>query len=615
MWPLGPSDLVSIENSSDMRVDIPDLDIPQVDTSASGDAISISAANLDAHGSFQPPTGSTAAVDDQPRQHEPKGGNDQWDHDGSGAIELPELQITQQFIDLLKSAALDKSGMQPEDIEDLRDPGKDYALVDPSPLLRSLRHFLNNSTASRKYYESMRAIERRYNPDDPILPFDQVKQRARWLSGVAPMEHDMCVNSCMAFTGPYETLEICTRCGEARYCPGTNKPQKRFTTIPIGPVIQSLYSSHDVADRMHYLERKLADNVERAGLNGGMLDIYDDAASGQALLDAWNKGDFKRGDIALQLSIDGPGAQLRPYRTSEGWFFIWVIHNLPPNMRYKKGFVVPGAIVPGPNKPWSIDSFMFPSLYHIASLQREGLNVYDAFLGNLVHSRPLVVFGTTDSPGSAYMSGMVGHSARYGCQLSCNMPSRHRTCDSHYYPAMNRPSDCPANGYCYPDISGHPTDLALKYSANLGFLLASSTPAEFRTRRLAVGISKQTIFSGLPSLPLSVPNMFMMDIMHLSVFSLPDLLVKLYTGKLDVYKPDDRSDWDWAIFYRNPALWHAHGKTVARAAPFIPSSFGRAAQARNHTKIDSGYSAWEFQQYVYGLCPTLLRHLLPQVLA
>ena len=38
------------------------------------------------------------------------------------------------------------------------------------------------------------------------------------------------------------------------YCPETNKPQKRFTTIPIGPVIQSLYSSHDVADRMHYLE-------------------------------------------------------------------------------------------------------------------------------------------------------------------------------------------------------------------------------------------------------------------------------------------------------------------------------------------------------------------------
>ena len=48
------------------------------------------------------------------------------------------------------------------------------------------------------------------------------------------------------------------------------------------------------------------DNVERLRLNGGtMLDFYDDTASGQALLDAWNAGDFKMRDVALQFSIDG----------------------------------------------------------------------------------------------------------------------------------------------------------------------------------------------------------------------------------------------------------------------------------------------------------------------
>ena len=30
--------------------------------------------------------------------------------------------------------------------------------------------------------------------------------------------------------------------------------------------------------------------------------------------------------------------------------FIWVVHNLPPDMHYKKVFVVPAAIVPGPKK-------------------------------------------------------------------------------------------------------------------------------------------------------------------------------------------------------------------------------------------------------------------------
>lgn len=84
-----------------------------------------------------------------------------------------------------------------------------------------------------------------------------------------------------------------------------------------------------------------------------MLDIYDDMASGQALLDAWNAGDLKKGDIALQFSIDS--ALLCADRPSEAWFFIWVFHNLPPNMQYKKVFVILGAIVPGPSKPWNID--------------------------------------------------------------------------------------------------------------------------------------------------------------------------------------------------------------------------------------------------------------------
>jgi hypothetical protein len=47
----------------------------------------------------------------------------------------------------------------------------------------------------------------------------------------------------------------------------------------------------------------------------------------------------------LQLSIDG--ALLRPNQLSKTWVFIWIIHNLPPELRYTKAFIIPGAIVPG----------------------------------------------------------------------------------------------------------------------------------------------------------------------------------------------------------------------------------------------------------------------------
>ena len=135
----------------------------------------------------------------------------------------------------------------------------------------------------------------------------------------------------------------------------------------------------------HDLEMKFTDNVEHAWPNGGMLDTCDDTASGQALLDTWCKGSLRQGGVALQFLIDS--AQLYADRCSEAWFcFIWVIHNLLPNIHYKNAFVIPGAIIPGPNKPWYIDLFMFPLLYHIVALQHEGLTVYDASLTSLVQS-------------------------------------------------------------------------------------------------------------------------------------------------------------------------------------------------------------------------------------
>jgi hypothetical protein len=509
-------------------------------------------------------------------------------------IHLPDLQTMQKFIEVLCVAVLDDSGMDTEDIENLRNPGPALDLLDPLPFLRSLRHFINNAGLSRDHYDNLRAIELLNNPKDEFLSFDQVKRCVCHLSGVVPLEYDMCPDSCIAYTGPYGELDRCPHCHTTCYFPDSHKPRKRFATVPIGPVIQAFYGSHETAEQMHYLERKLAENTEKANLNGGKLLVYNDTACSRDLLDAWNTGQFRKHDIALQLSIDR--AQLRANQASEAWVFIWVIHNLPPDMCYKKAFVIPGSIVPGPKKPGDIDSFLFPSLYHLAALQREGLKVYDTSLGKTIpHCIPVLAFATADSPGSASMSGMVRHGGKYGCRLYCEMPSRHHDGDSHYYPAMNCPDNYGVPGCCHPDVTAanlhtYQSELPRKYKENMGYLLAADTLTEYRGHCLAVGLCKQTLFSGLPHQPLAVPSIFTMDMMHLSVLNDPDLFVKLFTGKLDCYEPDDKSTWDWAVFYRNSDLWNAHGETVARAVPYIPSSFGHVPRDPAK-KINSGYKA------------------------
>ena len=116
-------------------------------------------------------------------------------------------------------------------------------------------------------------------------------------------------------------------------------------------------------------------------------------------------------------------------------------------------FVIPGAIIPGPNKPGEIDSFLSPSLYHVTALQREGLKVFDLYLNTIIRTAPLVIFSTADSPGSAAMSGMVGHTGKYGCCLHCEMPSWHCKGDSHYFPAMNLPHNYSVAWSCHSDVT------------------------------------------------------------------------------------------------------------------------------------------------------------------
>ena len=114
----------------------------------------------------------------------------------------------------------------------------------------------------------------------------------------------MCPSSCIAYTGPYSELDKCPQCQTPWYHPSSSKPQKQFLTVPIGPVIQAFYSSHEIPEKMHYLEQKLSENLETLRPNRENLPVYDNTTCGSNLLNAWSKGCFGKSDIALQLSID-----------------------------------------------------------------------------------------------------------------------------------------------------------------------------------------------------------------------------------------------------------------------------------------------------------------------
>lgn len=76
---------------------------------------------------------------------------------------------------------------------------------------------------------------------------------------------------------------------------------------------------------------------------------------------------------------------------------MWAILDMVPDQRYKH--VIPGGVIPGPNKPQHMESFLFPGFHHLAALQKEGLPMYNGATQSLSSANLFLLLGTVDGPG------------------------------------------------------------------------------------------------------------------------------------------------------------------------------------------------------------------------
>ena len=488
------------------------------------------------------------------------------------------------FLTRIENASLEDDGMMmaPDDLECLRHPPQEKVDLDDPDLRLTLDLFLATGNSSQETYNSVRkAIQRRYPAE--VLSYDQIKHHVTDLSSVVPLAHDMCMNTCIAYTGQFSHLESCPYCEESHYDPiqlaASNRkmkePCQQLHTMPIGPQLQALYRSEDSAQRMHYRDVCTERILRELNCTNGNISSYEDFFHGRDYLDAIREGRINEGDPILMFSIDG--AQLYQSKASDCWIYIWVIFNYDPvSDRYIKKHILYGAIIPGPNKPKIIESFLFPGLHHLSAIQKEGLPIWDASRDVLYISHPFLALVTADGPAMAYINGLVGHQGKNGCRLYCPLTGCRKPDGSHYYPALLKPNNYNVEGCDHADIN--PSSIAFRafnnYEENLKTLIESPNDTQYKKRRLQTGIVKPGIFLGLPRANiLSIPRCFGYDIMHLISLNIPDLLISLWRGTIDCDKDDNRSTWDWAVLRGN--TWTTHGKAVTSITPYLPSSFDR----------------------------------------
>ena len=196
---------------------------------------------------------------------------------------LTDLKNTLTFVDGIKHATLENGPLDAEAVERLRHPLQGEVNIEDDDLIYALRLFCKLQNQSQGAYEDVRYENRHRNPKDVMPSLYELEKKIAEFTGVVPVLTDMCPDSCAAFTGPFEHLEKCPYCGMERYdeerlCRSGGKekvPKHRFSTLPIGPQLQTLWRSESGAQGLRYHRERTAQIFAELAANGNQIPAWE----------------------------------------------------------------------------------------------------------------------------------------------------------------------------------------------------------------------------------------------------------------------------------------------------------------------------------------------------
>jgi hypothetical protein len=292
-------------------------------------------------------------------------------------------------------------------------------------------------------------------------------------------------------------------------------------------------------------------------------------------------------DIALGVSTDG--AQLNPKKPSNAWLVVLILLNLPPEIRYQTNNVLVPFIVPGPNSPGDLESFLYPLFVDMAKAS-EGIWMWDAVESSafINHAHICMVLG--DMLGSAKISGMAGHTAVHGDRFSMVQAARSsnkKGAKYLYYP-ISTPASSKYNEKrpkLY-DLNELPIRTENKYWEIIEQLSSATSKAQRNEIVRKSGISRMPLAAASPA--FIHPSFFPLDPFHLFFENILPFMWDIWTvdsqPNESVHIPKDKA----ALF----------GRKVVDGMKTLPSTF--CGPVRDpHLKRQSQYKAYEWMALMY----------------
>ncbi|CAE7076308.1 unnamed protein product [Rhizoctonia solani] len=473
--------------------------------------------------------------------------------------------------------------------------------------VRSFNYKVDTDMSTRAYNKLARAF-----PDElgDLPKHHALRTRIARLSGIKGVRIDCCVNSCMAFTGPFAVLNYCLYCEEDRYRPRPTpnarpSPRKYFQYLPLIPRLINMYRHPQTADLLAY-------RSTREAVAGLVCDIFD-GQHYRKLCDSRVvvQGETLRHnffslptDIALGLSSDGFG----PFKSRKKtcWPLIAFNYNLEPAIRFRLENLLCLGVIPGPHAPKDIGSFLQPFIDELQDLAR-GVPALDSR-----HNRPFALrayliacFG--DMPAVAKLMYMKGHNGKRpcrACRISGVRNPDHTPGEDHKtnYTALSRPFTTGRHEPREIDPLNLPQRNHTEFIIQANLVETAHNDAEADRRARHFGINALSPLSCLSSLdfPVSFPH----DFMHAMFENVIPLLIDLWTHgrKFSTFGSGDE---DYII---DTDLWKSICLACVQSGGTIPAIFGcrvpNLALERSQTTAESTLI------FATLLAPALLRNRL-----
>ena len=116
-----------------------------------------------------------------------------------------DLKPSLAFIWALELASLNDDDLDDETIACLQSPPEHTFEIDDKNELYSLKQYLAAEHSSQQTYTEFCKNHNEHFPKQPMLSYHQIHRK---VSGVEPIVSDTCPNSSLAYTGPFEEVDV-----------------------------------------------------------------------------------------------------------------------------------------------------------------------------------------------------------------------------------------------------------------------------------------------------------------------------------------------------------------------------------------------------------------------